>query len=123
MPTFLGTIVTSVSRPGMRSCLPARLGSQKLWITSLERRMMRVGTPTGTCSSLAVRREFDGSDELYWTSHHHCLPVTVIDNFSCAAALAIERSVKKLAIASATSPVEINAPQPISPVRISGLDS
>src|SRR6476646_10947901 len=114
MPTLVGTMVMSPSRPGIRSCLPARLVTQRLWITSLERRMIRVGTPTGTCSSLAVRRIFDGSDELYWTSHHHWLPVTVIDSFSCAAALAIERSAKKLAIASAINPVATTAPHPIS---------
>ena len=29
----------SLSRPGIRSCLPARLGTQKLWITSFEFRV------------------------------------------------------------------------------------
>ena len=48
-------------RPGIRSFLPCRFGTQKLWITSSACSVMTTGRPTGTCSSLAVVKMRDGS--------------------------------------------------------------
>jgi hypothetical protein len=41
-------------RPGIRSFLPCRLGTQRLWITSSDFSVTTTGRPTGTCISLAV---------------------------------------------------------------------
>src|SRR5256885_3384965 len=112
IPVLVGVMVMSVLRPGMRSSLPARLGTQKLWMTSLDWRLMCTGTPTGRGSSFAVRTIFDGSDELYWTSHHHWFAVMVTESFGSVAAFAIDRSATKLAMASAARPTPITAPQP-----------
>ena len=40
--------------PGIRSILPCRFGTQKLWITSVESRSNATGRPTGMWISLAV---------------------------------------------------------------------
>ena len=42
-----GSSWTSVMRPGMRSCLPARFGIQKLWITSVDFSVTCTGVSTG----------------------------------------------------------------------------
>ena len=45
---------------GMRSCLPIRLGTQKLWITSAASSSSVTGRPTGMWISLAVGRPAAG---------------------------------------------------------------
>lgn len=42
-----------VTRPGIMSVLPARFGTQTLWLTSAEPRNSSTGSPTGRCSSFA----------------------------------------------------------------------
>ena len=59
------------SRPGIRSFLPARLGTQKLWMTSSARRLISTGRPTGTWSSLAVAKVRAGSFGSYRASHQN----------------------------------------------------
>jgi cytochrome c oxidase subunit II len=53
--------------PGSRSCFPASLGTQKLWMTSFDVIATNTGCPTGMWISLAVVMFFPG----YVTSHHH----------------------------------------------------
>ena len=91
-------------RPGIRSCLPARFGTQKLWITSFE------------CSSNAhrppdrkvelVRRGEPCSaprESWYWTSHHHWWPVTRIVQRVFVGSRASERPADALTIVDQTS--------------------
>src|SRR6266852_5263581 len=63
---------------GMRSVLPARRGTQKLWSVSAERSVRKVGVGcagslTGMCSSFAVTTFSDG----YRYSHQNWWPMTV----------------------------------------------
>ena len=46
-------------RPGIRSFVPLRFGTQRLWITSSDFKVKTTGRPTGTCSSLAVLKVSD----------------------------------------------------------------
>ncbi|MNC86433.1 hypothetical protein D3C83_20950 [compost metagenome] len=74
VPGLSASKVTLFSRPGTTSCLPASLGTQKLWMTpvgksvslwdrkssrdripgSMDRSVRRTGRPVGMWSSLAV---------------------------------------------------------------------
>src|ERR1700722_7990335 len=63
---------------GIRSVLPARRGTQKLWSVSAESRVRKVGVGcagslAGMCSSLAVTTFSDG----YRYSHQYWWPITV----------------------------------------------
>src|SRR5690606_29913897 len=68
----------SLTAPGMRSRLPCSCGTQREWITSADRVLIRTGRPTGMCSSLAVRRRRAGMVSSYSVSHHHWCPVTTM---------------------------------------------
>ena len=61
------------------STLPLSLGTQKLCITSTERRLTRTGRPAGMTSSLAVVSvPAPGICSLgYSNLNHHCSPVAV----------------------------------------------
>ena len=54
MPGRSATIWMWFSRPGIRSCLPIRLGTQKEWITSADSSLISTGSPTGMWISFAV---------------------------------------------------------------------
>jgi len=45
----MGVLLSAIfgALPAEMSCLPARFGTQKLWITSFEERRIWAGTPTG----------------------------------------------------------------------------
>lgn len=58
--------------PGTRSCLPARRGTQKEWITSTDSIVTYTGCPAGMCISLAVTTSISG----YWTSNQNWCPMT-----------------------------------------------
>src|ERR1700691_910126 len=63
---------------GIRSVLPASLGTQKLWSVSAESNVRKVGVGcagslTGMCSSFAVTTFSDG----YRYSHQNWWPITV----------------------------------------------
>ncbi len=64
--------------PGIRSRLPVRFGTQKLWMTSRDIVLSTTGTPTGMCSSFGVLTRSDGLTSWYWNSHHHWWPTTSI---------------------------------------------
>ena len=48
-PALAGVNSMWFVRPGIRSCLPCRFGTQKLWMTSPARARRWTGRPTGTC--------------------------------------------------------------------------
>src|SRR3989338_10894948 len=62
-----------LTRLGIRSVLPASLGTQKLWMTSLVVNARAMASPVGMCSSLAVTTPRSG----YSNSHHHWWPMTL----------------------------------------------
>ena len=80
----------------MRSCLPARLGTQKEWMTSSPCSSIRTFLPTGIWISFAVFTEGRDPEDKYSTSHHHIFPRTLMVR-SVVEATASERVVKKLA--------------------------
>ena len=84
-----------VGWPGIMSRLPWRLGTQKLWITSVDCRSNWTVRPTGMWISLAVVTIRLGSASWYWTSHHHWWPVTRIVRASGSASAWIARPVAK----------------------------
>ena len=69
-------------RPGMRSSLPARLGTQKEWMTSEDSSLISTGSPTGIWISFAVVKVRAGASSSYSICHHHWCPVTF--RVSCA---------------------------------------
>ena len=58
MPIFFGTIVMSLSRPGMRSCLPARLGTLlvTMCLVALAYGAIAVGAKVSTSTSAATEQ-------------------------------------------------------------------
>jgi hypothetical protein len=54
MPARSAASVRVVVRPGIMSILPARLGTQKLWMTSALVSRKLTGRPVGMAISLAV---------------------------------------------------------------------
>ena len=58
------------------SFLPARCGTQKLWMTSAEVSSIWTGRPTGRRSSLASSATTRPSPSRYCTRNHHISPMT-----------------------------------------------
>src|SRR5262249_18792121 len=78
VPGRVGSIHTWLVLLGITSILPASWGTQKLWMTSTDSRVMKVGVGwagslTGTWSSLAVTTPSLG----YRNSHQNWWPITV----------------------------------------------
>ena len=78
MPGWFACSQLRLVWPGIASVLPDSFGTQKLWMTSPPCSRTRTGTPTGMWISLAVANSPLGCAEAYFTSHHHCRPVTSI---------------------------------------------
>src|SRR4051812_35150915 len=82
-------------RPGTRSFLPARLGTQNEWITSAELSTNSTGCPTGTWISFAVVKRAFGDGSEYVTSHHHWCPVISMVSMCALGAPVIARPTER----------------------------
>src|ERR1700722_15563921 len=102
-PTLCGSIHIVLSRFGIKSVLPARRGTQKLWSVSADDRERYVGVGfagslIGTCSSFAVTTPSFG----YRYSHQNWCPITVTSSalagFGAACVLRITRVAERNSI-------------------------